>query len=128
MIVNPAIILLFYVIYFFFLIIGFLALVLNFYGDRYAMVYATSPSRIDNGVHRWAAFFLLFSVFLLQTTLLCYTLFRAGNSGISYFALCSMLLTIVLVFMDNIIELFHWCRRRVYIFLQPTIEMEMVEV
>ena len=70
---------------------------LKHFVDRYNIFFAYAPSRINKNIHTSAIYFVLAAFWVLQLTLLFFSLLRYGLYGVTIFALVGCVLTFLLV-------------------------------
>lgn len=76
---------------------GLVYVLLKHFVDRYNIFFAYAPSRINKNIHTSAIYFVLAAFWVLQLTLLFFSLLRYGLYGVTIFALVGCVLTFLLV-------------------------------
>jgi len=76
---------------------GLVYVSLKHFVDRYNIFFAYAPSRINKNIHTSAIYFVLAAFWVLQLTLLFFSLLRYGLYGVTIFALVGCVLTFLLV-------------------------------
>ena len=79
------------------LVAGLVYVLLKHFVDRYNIFFAYAPSRINKDIHTSAIYFVLAAFWVLQLTLLFFSLLRYGLYGVTIFALVGCVLTFLLV-------------------------------